>query len=147
MRNHATARRSHDARMRGGHGGRDAGPGRRVAHHDGRRVLTDRAGRSVRRVREHLLLTGIRWADALMPGDGRGDAPQGSGAWPRADRPGGRGSRPARGVRSDQGTTTAEYAIVTMAAVAFAGTLVAILRSGAVRGLLVSLVQRALDVA
>lgn len=47
----------------------------------------------------------------------------------------------------DSGTTTAEYAIVTMAAVGFAGLLAAILRGGDVRGLLLAFVQRALDVA
>jgi hypothetical protein len=42
------------------------------------------------------------------------------------------------------GAATAEYAIVTMAAVAFAGLLVAILRSDEVRGILLDLVHRAL---
>lgn len=46
---------------------------------------------------------------------------------------------------SDSGAATAEYAIVTLAAVAFAGLLVAILRSDQVRGLLLDLVQRALS--
>lgn len=45
---------------------------------------------------------------------------------------------------SEVGASTAEYAIVTMAAVAFAGLLVAILRSDEVRGILFDLVQRAL---
>ncbi|MEO6942549.1 MAG: DUF4244 domain-containing protein [Terrimesophilobacter sp.] len=49
--------------------------------------------------------------------------------------------RPAR----EDGAATAEYAIVTLAAVAFAGLLVAILRSDEVRGLLLELVQRALS--
>lgn len=44
-----------------------------------------------------------------------------------------------------EGAATAEYAIVTLAAVAFAGLLVAILRSEEVRGLLMDLVQRALS--
>lgn len=44
----------------------------------------------------------------------------------------------------ERGAATAEYAIVTMAAVAFAGLLVAILRSEEVRGILFDLVQRAL---
>jgi uncharacterized protein DUF4244 len=54
-----------------------------------------------------------------------------------------------RGVRlggSDLGTTTAEYAIVTMAAVAFAGLLIKILSSSAVAGMLTDLVHRALNV-
>lgn len=46
---------------------------------------------------------------------------------------------------SDDGAATAEYAIVTLAAVAFAGLLVAILRSEEVRGMLLDLVQRALS--
>ncbi len=50
----------------------------------------------------------------------------------------------ARRLSSEAGASTAEYAIVTMAAVAFAGLLVAILRSDEVRGILFDLVQRAL---
>lgn len=46
---------------------------------------------------------------------------------------------------SEEGAATAEYAIVTLAAVAFAGLLVAILRSDEVRGLLLDVVQRALS--
>ncbi len=49
-----------------------------------------------------------------------------------------------RRLASEHGASTAEYAIVTMAAVAFAGLLVAILRSDEVRGILFDLVQRAL---
>ncbi|HMM82057.1 MAG: DUF4244 domain-containing protein [Cryobacterium sp.] len=45
----------------------------------------------------------------------------------------------------ESGAATAEYAIVTMAAVAFAGLLVAIFRSDEVRGILLDLVQRALS--
>lgn len=45
----------------------------------------------------------------------------------------------------NRGAATAEYAIVTMAAVAFAGLLVAIMRSEQVRGMLLDLVQRALS--
>ncbi|WP_309069303.1 DUF4244 domain-containing protein [Microbacterium sp.] len=47
----------------------------------------------------------------------------------------------------DTGASTAEYAIVTMAAVAFAGVLVVIMRSGEVREILTDLVRRALSVA
>lgn len=47
----------------------------------------------------------------------------------------------------DTGATTAEFAIVTMAAVGFAGLLVVILRSDEVRGILQSLVERALSAA
>lgn len=44
----------------------------------------------------------------------------------------------------DRGAATAEYAIATMAAVAFAGLLVVILQSDEVRGMLLDLVRRAL---
>lgn len=47
----------------------------------------------------------------------------------------------------DTGSATAEYAIATMAAVAFAGLLVVIMRSDEVRGILEDLVRRALTVA
>ena len=49
--------------------------------------------------------------------------------------------------RDDAGAATAEYAIATMAAVAFAGLLVVIMRSDEVRGILTDLVRRALTVA
>lgn len=49
--------------------------------------------------------------------------------------------------RGEEGAATAEYAIATMAAVGFAGLLVAILRSEAVRGMLTDLVHRALTFA
>ena len=48
-------------------------------------------------------------------------------------------------MRSDTGATTAEFAIVTMAAVGFAGLLVVILRSDSVRATLEALVSRALN--
>lgn len=47
---------------------------------------------------------------------------------------------------ADDGAVTAEYAIVIMAAVSFAGVLVAVLRSGRVQSVLTELVQRALTV-
>ncbi|KHK95347.1 hypothetical protein LK09_19425 [Microbacterium mangrovi] len=47
----------------------------------------------------------------------------------------------------DTGAATAEYAVTTMAAVAFAGLLVVIMRSGEVRGILTALIKRALTVA
>ena len=47
----------------------------------------------------------------------------------------------------EDGAATAEYAIATMAAVGFAGLLVAILRSDEVRGMLTELVHRALTFA
>lgn len=46
---------------------------------------------------------------------------------------------------AESGAATAEYAIVTMAAVAFAGILVAILRSDEVRGMLLDIVRHALS--
>lgn len=41
---------------------------------------------------------------------------------------------------------TAEYAIVTIAAVAFAGLLIVVLKSNAVRGLLTKIIESALSV-
>ena len=52
-----------------------------------------------------------------------------------------------RELRWEEGAATAEYAIATMAAVGFAGLLVAILRSDEVRGMLTELVHRALTFA
>lgn len=48
---------------------------------------------------------------------------------------------------AERGAATAEYAIVIMAAVGFAGLLVVIMRSDAVRAMLTDLVQRALTFA
>jgi hypothetical protein len=45
----------------------------------------------------------------------------------------------------DRGTATAEYAIATLAACAFAGLLLVILRSGEVRDLLFGIIRRALS--
>ena len=50
-------------------------------------------------------------------------------------------------VREERGAVTAEYAIVIMAAVAFAGLLVAILRSAEIRAMLVQLVENAFGAA
>ena len=55
--------------------------------------------------------------------------------------------RVALRLRDDTGAATAEYAIVIMAAVGFAGLLVVILRSGEVQAVLTDLVQRALNSA
>lgn len=57
------------------------------------------------------------------------------------------GRRAARLFGDDTGAATAEYAITTMAAVAFAGLLVVIMRSDEVRGILIDLVRRALTVS
>lgn len=51
-----------------------------------------------------------------------------------------------RGV-GERGAATAEYAIVIMAAVGFAGLLVVIMRSDEVRTILTDLIQRALTFA
>jgi hypothetical protein len=47
---------------------------------------------------------------------------------------------------NDLGMATAEYAVVTVAACGFAGLLLAIVRSGEVRGLLLGIIRRALAV-
>ncbi len=54
--------------------------------------------------------------------------------------------RAARLYADETGAATAEYAIATMAAVAFAGLLVVIMRSDEVRGILTDLIRRALSV-
>lgn len=58
-----------------------------------------------------------------------------------------RARRVAQLTAGDRGAVTAEYAIVIMAAVAFAGLLVAIMRSSEIRAMLVDLVQNALGTA
>lgn len=58
-----------------------------------------------------------------------------------------RGDRRTRGrlrLRADDGSATAEYAVVILAAVAFAGVLVAVMRSGEVQQILTDLVHGAL---
>jgi hypothetical protein len=47
-------------------------------------------------------------------------------------------------IRNDSGSATAEYAIATMAAVAFAGLLVVIMRSEEVKQILLGLIRDAL---
>lgn len=47
--------------------------------------------------------------------------------------------------REEKGLATAEYGIVMLAAVGFAGLLVAVLSSGTARGLLTGIVERALS--
>jgi hypothetical protein len=56
---------------------------------------------------------------------------------------GGRRGRPACG--DDEGMNTAEYAVGTLAAVAFAGLLLKVLTSDAVQEALAAIVQRALQ--
>jgi hypothetical protein len=58
-----------------------------------------------------------------------------------------RGFGTARRIRDDTGAATAEYAITILAAVGFAGLLVVILRSDAVRQMLTDLVHHALSFA
>lgn len=48
---------------------------------------------------------------------------------------------------SERGAVTAEYAIATVAAAAFAGLLAIVLKSGSVQGLLSGLISSALSVA
>lgn len=50
-------------------------------------------------------------------------------------------------LRDEEGASTAEYAIVTLGAVAFAGLLVAVLKSGAIKGMLSDIIERALSTA
>lgn len=54
--------------------------------------------------------------------------------------------RARKALLNESGAATAEYAVATMAAVAFAGLLVVIMRSDEVRGILTDLVRRALTV-
>ncbi|WIB61987.1 DUF4244 domain-containing protein [Curtobacterium sp. MCLR17_007] len=58
----------------------------------------------------------------------------------RADEPGPDALR-----ADDRGSATAEYAVVILAAVAFAGVLVAVMRSGEVQSILTDLVRGALS--
>ena len=48
---------------------------------------------------------------------------------------------------SDAGMTTAEYAVGTLAACAFAGVLMAVVRSGAIKSALTGLISAALSIA
>ncbi|MFZ7087079.1 DUF4244 domain-containing protein [Curtobacterium sp. RRHDQ10] len=80
----------------------------------------------------------------------------GSGLWSGVGRRAGAGSVDRRrslpqswsGLRSrwrtERGSATAEYAVVILAAVAFAGILVAVMRSSEVQALLVGIVRGAL---
>ena len=74
---------------------------------------------------------------------------RGPGEWPpeeipEEEPPEGPLEEPAWGTNED-GIATAEFAIVTLAAVGFAGLLVTILTSGDVRELLLGLVRQALS--
>ena len=89
---------------------------------------------------------GAAMADA--EGGSDGDAASQLIAQPRLSRRRLDRSSSARRSRSlledERGAVTAEYAIVIMAAVAFAGLLVAIMRSAEIREMLVGLVEKAL---
>ncbi|WP_251008980.1 DUF4244 domain-containing protein [Curtobacterium sp. ISL-83] len=65
-----------------------------------------------------------------------------AGARPQADA---RGDGRRAGLGDDRGSATAEYAVVILAAVAFAGVLVAVMRSGEVQSILTDLVRGALS--
>lgn len=54
--------------------------------------------------------------------------------------------RPSSSFDSERGAVTAEYAIATVAAAAFAGLLAIVLKSGSVQGLLSGLISSALSV-
>jgi hypothetical protein len=65
--------------------------------------------------------------------------------------PSGRAHRPVRatgteGPDPEAGLATAEYAVATVAAVGFAGLLIAVLKSDTVRGLLEGIISSALSV-
>ncbi|WP_269327107.1 DUF4244 domain-containing protein [Kineosporia mesophila] len=51
-------------------------------------------------------------------------------------------TRPTR----ERGASTAEYAMTMLAACAFAGVLLAIIRSSAVKGLVLAIIQKALSI-
>ena len=55
------------------------------------------------------------------------------------------GERLLHRLRDDRGSATAEYAVVILAAVAFAGVLVAVMRSGEGQSILTDLVRGALS--
>lgn len=70
----------------------------------------------------------------------------GRSAWRRRIRAAGRQRWAAVCRTADAGMATAEYAIATLAAVAFAALLMTILRSDEVRGLLLGIVRQALSI-
>lgn len=76
--------------------------------------------------------------------------PGGAAVWPGRSAPGSARERGARAVallRDETGAATAEYAVILLAAVGFAGLLLVILRGDDVRGMLTELVHRALTTA
>lgn len=83
-----------------------------------------------------------------FPVAGAASAEPGAVRGPRAWFARARGAARGREFAADErGAVTAEYALVIMAAVAFAGLLIVIMRSEEVRSMLLSLVQNALGSA
>ncbi|WP_422934172.1 DUF4244 domain-containing protein [Sinomonas sp. P47F7] len=92
----------------------------------------------------------------MPPGRDREDAPSRSWVLPdpssfrgwrrRVRAPRHRVRAPRHRMRGQEGMATAEYAIATLGAVAFAGLLVVILRSEEVRGFLLNIIRSALSI-
>ena len=85
------------------------------------------------------------------PGTRGGSSVRGTGPWARVRELARRWWSPAsrrwtRVAYGEAGTSTAEYAIATLAAVAFAGLLVVIMRSDEVRGFLLNIIRTALAI-
>lgn len=91
------------------------------------------------------VVNGVRTADRApaAPGDIAEELRPGTVAGAAKSRPAGIGR--LRGLGSDVGMATAEYAIATLAAVGFAGLLVVILKSDEVRGFLMTIIRSALS--
>jgi Flp pilus assembly pilin Flp len=81
-------------------------------------------------------------AAAAVPGDGPASSSRARPVTSTGDAP----APTRRWWSAEDGAATAEYAIVIMAAVGFAGLLVVIMRSDEVRGVLSDLVRSALSV-
>ncbi|MFC8596992.1 MULTISPECIES: DUF4244 domain-containing protein [unclassified Isoptericola] len=71
-------------------------------------------------------------------------APPATGPAPAVEVPGAAG--PDADLDPEAGLATAEYAVATVAAVGFAGLLIAVLKSGMVKGLLESIISSALSI-
>ncbi|MEU2199924.1 DUF4244 domain-containing protein [Isoptericola sp. NPDC019482] len=78
--------------------------------------------------------SGTTGTGARVSADGR-EPSAGSAAGPPSERP-----------DPEAGLATAEYAVATVAAVGFAGLLIAVLKSGTVRGLLENIISSALSI-
>ncbi|MDP5227573.1 MULTISPECIES: DUF4244 domain-containing protein [Arthrobacter] len=93
----------------------------------------------------------VPWPTHGHPAPAGGPAPGRSGPWTRSVEAvrswmTGLGQRGVRAIGGEAGTSTAEYAIATLAAVAFAGLLVVIMRSDEVRGFLLNIIRTALAI-